>query len=273
MSKLPFKDKYGPWVLLAGAAEGLGEAYTLALAKRGVNIVMVDKQEERLKVLASKMEIEFGIQTNTIHTDLEQSEAVKEIIDAIQDIDCRLLIYNAAYSKIQSFTSYTEEELNSFIEINTHTPIKLVHAFVQQLKHNKQPGGILLMSSLAGLIGMQLVAPYAATKAFTWNLTEALHYELKDYHIDIMACIAGPTATPAYLKSQPNYGFIRPVVMKPEKVAENALDNLGRKTLYIPGLFNRISYFILTRLLPRKAATAIANNTMRKMYRHHRAIT
>jgi len=266
MSKIPFKNKYGPWVLLAGAAVGLGEAYTLALANRSVNIVMVDKQAELLKTLASKVESEYGIQTKTIHIELEDSEAAKEIIDVIQDIDCRLLIYNAAYSKIKSFQSYSKEELSSFIEINTHTPIKLVHAFVQQLKKNKLPGGILLMSSLAGLMGMQLVAPYAATKAFAWNLAEALHYELKDCNIDIMACIAGATATPAYLESQPHYGLFRPAVMKPDEVAEKALNKLGSKTLFIPGFSNRTSYFILTRLLPRRVASAIANNTMRKMY-------
>jgi len=268
MSKIPFKNKYGPWVLLAGAAVGLGEAYTHALAKRGVNIVMADNRAELLKDLASRVEKEFGIRIVTIHIDLEQQKAAKEIIHAIQDIDCRLLIYNAAYSRIKSFTSYTEKELDSFIEINTHTPIKLVHAFVQQLKHNKHSGGILLMSSLVGLIGMQLVAPYSATKAFAWNLTEALHYELNVYHIDMMACIAGATATPAYLETQPRYGLFKPAVMKPDEVAEQALDNLGRKTLFIAGLLNRMSYFILTRLLPRKAASAIANSTMRKMYRH-----
>jgi short-subunit dehydrogenase len=124
------------------------------------------------------------------------------------------------------------------------------------------------MSSLAGLIGMQLVAPYAATKAFTWNLAEALHYELKQYNIDIMACIAGATATPAYLETLPQYGLIKPAVMKPDKVAEEALINLGRKTLFIPGLSNRISYFLLTRVLPRKVASAITNGTMRKLYSH-----
>jgi short-subunit dehydrogenase len=266
MSKISFQKKYGPWALLAGAAEGLGEAYTLALAKRGVNIVMADKQAELLRSLAGRVEKEFGISTMTIHTDLVQENAAKEIMHAIRDIDCRLFIYNAAYSRIKPFVAYTEEELDSYIEINTHTPLKLVHAFVHKLKHTGNSGGILLMSSLAGLIGMQLVAPYAATKAFAWNLAEALNHELKIFHIDIMACIAGATATPAYLATQPCYGLFRPAVMKPGAVAEAALDKLGRKTLFIPGLPNRMSYFILTRLLPRKAASAIANNTMRKMY-------
>jgi short-subunit dehydrogenase len=54
--------------------------------------------------------------------------------------------------------------------------------------------------------------------------------------------------------------------MKPEAVAEAALNKLGRKTLFIPGFSNRMNYFILTRLLPRKLASSLANKTMKKMY-------
>jgi hypothetical protein len=268
MSEIPFMEKYGPWALLAGAAEGLGEAYTLALAKRGVNIVMADIQSERQKALASWVENESGIRTRTICTDLAQPNAVKEIMQAVEGVDCRLLIYNAAYSSIKPFISYTEKELDSFIAVNAHTSVKLVHAFARRLKDNHTPGGILLMSSLAGLTGMRLVAPYAATKAFARNLAESLHHELREHHIDVMACIAGATATPAYLATQPHYGFFRPQVMSPGKVAESALRKLGRKPLFIPGFFNRLSYFILLRLLPWKTASAIANSTMKKLYSH-----
>jgi short-subunit dehydrogenase len=114
---------------------------------------------------------------------------------------------------------------------------------------------------------MQLVAPYAATKAFAWNLAEALHHELKPKNIDVMACVAGATATSAYLKTNPKHGLIKPQVMKPDTVAEAALKKLGKKTLFIPGYSNRLNYFILTRLLPRKLAASLANKTMGKMYR------
>ena len=115
---------------------------------------------------------------------------------------------------------------------------------------------------------MQLVAPYAATKAFAWNLAEAIHYELKSKNIDVMACIAGATSTPAYLKTNPKYGWLKPAVMTPNEVAEGALNHLGKGGRYIPGFSNRMNYFILTRLLPRKVASSIANNMMGKMYIH-----
>jgi short-subunit dehydrogenase len=183
-------------------------------------------------------------------------------------VNCRLLVYNAAFSLIKPFISITSEELTHFTGINTHTQLQLVHAFARQLVEKDQGGGIILMSSLAGLIGMQLVAPYAATKAFTWNLAEAISHELKPHKIDVMACIAGATSTPAYMKTNPSYGKLKPLVMKPEDVVEAALKKLGRKTLFIPGSTNRFNYWILTKILPRKLASRIANNTIKKMYAH-----
>jgi short-subunit dehydrogenase len=260
-----FKERYGTWAMVAGAAEGLGEAWSRALAKRNVNLLMVDYKAESLSTLSKAIENEFSIETIQINIDLRQNDASSMLMEEIKKQDCRLLVYNAAYSRVIPFLDLDKNELDHFIDINCRTPLKLVHAFANRLKRNG-PGGILLMSSLSGLIGMQLVAPYAATKAFSRNLAEGLHHELKQHNIDIMACIAGPISTPAYLETNPDYGTFKPSVMQPDDVAEKALDMLGRKTLFIPGFTNRLNYFILTRLMPRKWAAAMANRVMRKMY-------
>ena len=261
-----FKNKYGSWAIVVGSAEGLGEAYTIALAKRNINLILVDNQLEKLTAISSKVTNVFGVETVQLHLDLKDGNAVELLLKEIKKTDCRLLIYNAAYSLIKPFVNHTEEELDCFIDINTRTQLKLVHQFSKLLIDKKQAGGIILMSSLAGLIGMQLVSSYAATKAFAWNLAEALHHELKPQQIDVMACIAGATATPAYLKTKPTYGFIKPLVMNPTDVAESALQKIGKKALFIPGFSNRLNYCILTRLLPRKMAASVANKTMLMMF-------
>ena len=56
MSDTTFKKKYGPWCMVIGAAEGLGEAYTIALAKRGMNIIMIDNQKSSLESLSQQVE-------------------------------------------------------------------------------------------------------------------------------------------------------------------------------------------------------------------------
>lgn len=268
MNENTFKKKYGTWAIIAGAAEGLGEAYSIELAHKNINLIMVDNQPETLSNLSKKVENEYGVKTVQLIIDLSEPTAAKKITNEIKKVDCRLLIYNAAYSLIKPFVNHTEAELDNFIEINTKTQLKLVHQFTKHLTSKKQSGGILLMSSLAGLIGMQLVSSYAATKAFSWNLAEALHYELKPSSIDVLACVAGATETPAYLKTKPIYGFFKPLVMKANDVANSALKQLGKRALFIPGFSNRMNYFILTRLLPRKMAASIANKTMLQMFGH-----
>lgn len=265
---MTFLKKYGDWAILAGAAEGLGKAWSESLAKRKMNIVMVDNKPDLLDDLADRLEKEYQVQTIRLKLDLRKEDAFEIVLDNIQQINCRLLIYNAAFSLVKPFISHTLAELDNYIDINTRTEIKLVHGFAEYLIRKETGGGIIMMSSLAGLIGMNMVASYAATKAFSWNLAEALHHELEPHHIDVMACIAGATATPAYLKTDPKYGLIKPTVMQPEDVAEAALNKLGKKTLFIPGFSNRMNYFFLTRILPRKMAARIANSTMENMYAH-----
>lgn len=260
------RKKYGDWALIAGAAGGLGKTFSTILAEHGFSLVMVDNNESLLKKLSGELSRKFTIRTLPLHIDLNQKTSVKEIMSSLEDLNCRLMIYTAAFRYIKPFTAHTSDELDLYLNVNINSHLKLIHSFAKDLMNKKQNGGILLMSSLAGLLGMQLVATYSASKAFTWNIAEALYHEFKPYNIDITACIAGPIDTEAYLGSNPKYGFIKPSVQKQEAVAVAALNKLGKRAFFISGWSNRINYFILTRLLPRKLASRIANNTMKKMY-------
>ena len=266
MSINNFRNKYGSWALVIGAAEGIGEAYTTVLAMQKINVIMVDKQVEKMENLSQRITNKFKVKTVQLAIDLRESDAVQNIFEVLKEYTCRLMIYNAASSLIKPFIDHSEKEIIDILDINATKQILLVHSFIKYLTGINETGGIIMMSSLAGLIGMQLVSPYAATKAFTWNFAEALHYELMPKQIDVMACVAGATSTPSYLKTAPHYGFIKPSVMEPMSVAQKSLRKLGKKAIFIPGLSNRLNYFILTRLLPRKIAGKFVNRAMLNMY-------
>jgi short-subunit dehydrogenase len=259
--------QFGQWGLVAGAAEGLGAAYCEELARKGVNVIMVDIQEDKMETLARRLENSYGIKTRLLVQDLAMEEAPERCMQAINELGCRLLIYNAAYSRVKPFLSAGPEEPDLYVDVNVRAPLKLVYAFVRKLKSNNHSGGILLMSSLAGLWGTKFVAMYSGTKAFNLLLAEALSHELKPYNIKISACCAGAIATPGYLGSHPARGFGRPGVMDPNRVAFIALKRLGRKTVIIPGFSNRLSCFLLTRILPRRISSFLVNNTMGRTYR------
>jgi short-subunit dehydrogenase len=261
-----FLVRYGEWGLVAGAAEGLGEAYCMTLAEKGMNLVLVDHQKAAMENLASTLQKSYHIKTKNLYLDLANREASGEMLNAIKGLDCRLLVYNAAYSKVSMFLDQPEDTLERYLDVNCRTLLHSVYGFAGRLI-NRSTGGIILMSSLAGLWGTNLVAPYSATKAFTLNLAEALYHEFKPHGIDIIACIAGATATPAYLSTNPEYGLIKPQVMLPGKVSDYAVKMIGSKAVCIPGFSNKLSYFLMSRVLSRNASARIMNRTMRRMYR------
>lgn len=263
-----FKAKYGDWALLLGAAAGIGAAYAELLASMGMNLLVLDNKEEALGKLSKDLTSRHAIEVKEIVGDLENDSLLRVIEKEVINTSCRLLIYNAAYSIIQPFVQHSTADLNRYIKVNIDAPLKLTHLFSSILIKNKQSGGILLMSSLAGLLGMQLVAPYAATKAFTWNLAEGLYHELRPHKIDVCACVAGATLSETYINTNPKYGWMKPPLQEPTDVAQNAINQLGKKAFFISGFGNKVNYFILTRLLPRKMAARLANKVMSEMYGH-----
>jgi short-subunit dehydrogenase len=266
--ELKLKDRYGPWVLVAGAAEGLGRAFAKALAAEQMNLILVDQKKELLNSLITDLEDSFQIQAKALHLDLADQDAVDLMIDSVKDVDCRFIIYNAAFSRVQSYLDNDRNMLDRYMQVNISTPMKLVHSFCQL--HQHQPDlkkGILLMSSLAGNWGTQLLSPYGATKAFNQNLAESLHYELKDQGFNILACIAGPTDTPGYRASLPKDRNTSLSAMSPDRVAKAALRALGKRAFVIPGFQNRLNYFLLSRVLPRRCSLKVMNRAVGRLYR------
>ena len=256
---------YGEWALIAGGAEGIGAAFSTALAGYGMNLILSDINLTSLNLLADELERTYGIATIRLHQDLSEENASQDCLDNIKEIDFRLLIYVPAFSRVGNFTEYTSQEIDRFISLNVRTPVHLVHSFLRHRQKGERYG-VILMSSLAGMLGPAWVAPYAATKAFTLIFSESLFYELKKDKVDILACCAGPTSTPTYRDSKPGNRSRIIEIMQPRDVAIYALKMLGKRSFCIPGWKNRLFYYILTRIIPRKTAGRIVSRSMLKMY-------
>jgi short-subunit dehydrogenase len=262
-----FSERYGSWVLVAGAAEGLGAAFTEALAAKGMNLILADHNAALLDQVAPQTEKKYGVETRRLHLDLAGPESWNSCMAAMEGLDCRLVVYVAAFSRVTEFRNHTGETLDLTVNVNMRTVIRLVHAFTARLRGLGQPGGILLMASFSGLMAPPLVGPYAASKAFNIALAESLWSELKQDGIVITACVAGIIDTPAFRASNPHSGPSRPQVMQPADVAAFALRKLGSRPVVIPGFRNRISWFIIGRLLPYRFALTMVRKTMMKLYR------
>ncbi len=58
-----FQQQYGPWALVAGASEGIGQAWCRRLAERGLNVVLIARRAEPLESEAAELRSRFGVET------------------------------------------------------------------------------------------------------------------------------------------------------------------------------------------------------------------
>jgi len=248
-----FKEKYGKYALVAGGSDGLGFAFAEAIARRGLNLVLIARQEDRLKAAAARLKKIYEIDVISIAADMADYENVKKLISILK-VSIGLLVYNAAFAPIGLFENISEDHLALATAVNVKAPLLLTKLLSASMIQQKR-GGIVLMSSLAGAQGSPNIAAYAATKSFNAILAEGLWKELKPHGIDVLACCAGAILTPGYQQAEKTKPA--PGTLRANEVAEQTLDALGKGPIVIPGVINKIGRFILTRLLSRKAAIDI----------------
>jgi uncharacterized protein len=257
-----FRERYGPWALVAGASAGLGEAFARALAARGLHLLLLARRQAELEALAANIRTEHGVEVRINAIDLALPTLSERVERLAEGADVGLLVYNAAFSVIGPFVDHPLEDQLRVIDVNCRGPVILAHRLGNAMARRGR-GGIVLMTSLAASQGGPLLASYAASKAFNLVLAEGLWAELGARGVDVVGCRAGATRTPGYHSSHPKKS-IR--LMEAERVVEKALSALGRRPSVVPGALNALAAFVLGRVLPRRTAIRIMGRATHQLY-------
>ena len=256
-----FLEKYGPWAVVTGASSGIGKAFAIETASRGVNVCICSRRKPELEELAKQL-TEFGVQVQVTAADLSQSDGVKRLHDTASDLDVGLFVAAAGFGTSGTFVDNASEDELNMIDVNCRALTASTHHFAERLKRRGN-GGIILLSSIVAFQGNAYSANYSATKAFVQTLAEGLHRELKPFSVDVLASAPGPT----------NSGFADRAKMKlgkalsPAIVAQRSLDALGKKSTVLPGALSKALKHAMFGL-PRWAKTSIMSNVMKGMTRH-----
>jgi short-subunit dehydrogenase len=257
-----FRERYGPWALVAGASAGLGEAFARLLAARGLHVVLLARRPDALERLAADLRRAHGVETRVEALDLARADLAIAVERVAAELEVGLLVYNAAHSVIGPFVDRPLQEHLRVIDVNCRGPLALAHLLGGKMARRGR-GGMILMSSLAASQGNPLLASYAASKAFDLVLAEGLWAELRGRGVDVLACRAGATRTPGYAASRPRRSV---PLMEPEEVARLALDALGRGPSAVTGALNRVAAFAFGRILPRRVSIRIMGRATRRLY-------
>lgn len=195
-----FKERYGPWALVAGASEGLGAALANGAAERRCNVVLVARTASKLADVAAHIERTHDVQTRTLAVDLSGPDAAQRVIHGVEDLEIGLFIYNAAAEPRGLFLDTPDDELVRNVYMNCTVPTLLTKSLAAKMVERRR-GGIALCSSGGALQGLRIFAAYGAAKAYELLLAEGLWDELRGSGVDVMGYIIGTTLTPEFRRN------------------------------------------------------------------------
>jgi short-subunit dehydrogenase len=264
-----FSQRYGRWALVAGAAVGLGAEWARQLARRGLDIVLVDRDGTTLRETANDIERD-GTAVRAVELDLARADVADAVHAATADLEIGLLVYNAAIGMVSPFLDMTFPEMQAMLDVNCRGPLFLARALAPAMVERRR-GGIVVMSSMSGSFGSTQLAVYAASKAFDLVLADALWAELREHGVDVLAVQPGSTRTPGWQTSQPpELQGPGPHVMEAEDVVREAIDALGVEPLVIPGEMNRQGAAMLASL-PRRQTIELMSDITRGLLPNRRS--
>jgi short-subunit dehydrogenase len=240
MTELAFRERYGPWALVAGASEGIGAAFARALADRGCNLVLLARRSEPLEALAGELRVAYDVEVRSASIDLSRDDFVDELDRVVDEVEIGFVVHNAgADDRAALFLDRPVSDALHLLDVNCRSVVLLVHRFAPALVARGH-GGIVLMTSMASVAGSGYTTAYAAAKAYSRVLAEGLWLEFAQRGVDVLGVPAGLTATPAAERA----GILRPDTgmepMTPEDVVTECLAALGDGPLLVPGEANRL---------------------------------
>ncbi len=241
-----FDRRYGPWALVCGASDGIGEAFAEQLAAAGLNVALLARRQPLLEKLAQRLQSAHGVQTRVIIADLSTEQALDDIAAATEDLELGLLVYvSGSPTCFSTFLEQEREYWEKLTALNCRTPLQLAWHCGRKMQSRKR-GGMIFLSSLASRNGANGTAVYCASKAFDHIFAESLWHELAPHGVDVLCLMAGATDTPTVKqKLKLDFEAMFPgmnMEMPAADVAREGLESLGSGPLRVAGEQNRALY-------------------------------
>jgi 3-oxoacyl-[acyl-carrier protein] reductase len=181
--------------LITGAGKGIGKAIAIALAKEGVNVILVSRTQSDLDEVATEV-TKLGVQSVALAADVSDidsvNKAVAEALDKFKTID--ILINNAGIAAFGKILEMEPQAWERIIQVNLMGTYYTTRAVLPNMIA-RQTGDIINISSTAGLKGNASTSAYSASKFAVLGLTESLMQEVRKHNIRVTALTPSTVAT------------------------------------------------------------------------------
>jgi short-subunit dehydrogenase len=244
------------YALVTGAASGMGRIYSLRLAERGYNVILVDINskglEETETLIRSEIdksqkiapELKSALKIMPIVQDLSAVDAADRIFERTEESGCEVevLVNNAGVMYCQGIAETSERMLKLIMMVHMNTPLMLCRKYVTGMKERKC-GYILNISSLAAWMSWPGIGMYGNTKRFVKEYSRELRIECQKTGVSVTNAYFGAVDTPLIPLKDSLRKLARNlmVMITPEKAVKKALNaTFKRRKGTMPGLLNKI---------------------------------
>ena len=166
----------GKKALVTGAAQGLGEAHARTLAREGARVLLTDINAEKVAAVAASINAELGAGTAFAlgHDVTSPDDWDHAIAFAARHLGgLSVLVNNAGVGVRGNIETCTLDEWRRGFAINVDSVFLGCQKALPLMKDN-QPGSIINISSIAGLIASDTMPGYNASKAAVWMLSKSV---------------------------------------------------------------------------------------------------
>nr|WP_315150371.1 3-ketoacyl-ACP reductase [uncultured Flavobacterium sp.] len=181
--------------LITGAGKGIGKAIALALAKEGVNVILLARTQDEIENVAAKAR-SLRVKALAITADVADinsvNTAVEKALSEFKTID--ILINNAGIAAFGKFLELEPSEWERIIQVNLMGTYYVTRTVLPNMIE-RQIGDIINISSTAGLNGNALTSAYSASKFAVLGLTDSLMQEVRKHNIRVTALTPSTVAT------------------------------------------------------------------------------
>lgn len=289
-----------PLALVTGGASGIGLEFSRLLAARGYDLILVGRNEEKLRQAASALIQAYGparqsLSVDTISCDLSLVEGARRLHEecAERSFQLDLLINNAGRGMFGPLIEQDAEELTAMVRLNVESLMLLTRLFAADMRGRGDaddnrgagadspdcpPAYILNIGSVAGRMPMPRFAVYGAGKSFVREFTVAVRQELiglrraaekrgehiRPVHVSILepGYVRTGFDDNAGIESEGYRSFSSRNAMTPRQVAAIGLGGLfAGKPVIVVGVQNRLM-IALSRLVPGRTIARIVWNAV-----------
>ena len=181
--------------LITGAGKGIGKAIALALAKEGVNLILVARTQAEIDNVAAKASA-LRVKAIAITADVADinsvNTAVEKALAEFGTID--ILINNAGIAAFGKFLDLEPTDWERIIQVNLMGTYYMTRAVLPTMIA-QQSGDIINISSTAGLAGNAMTSAYSASKFAVLGLTDSLMQEMRKHNVRVTALTPSTVAT------------------------------------------------------------------------------